>query len=220
MQKKLIVFDLDGTLYKLRGGSYNKSPLKKKVLVNAQNFVALKLSKNKTEAKNIINLIQKKYGEQISIGLEKEFGINRYDYFNTVWDIPAKGIVRRTKNLRGLLLSLKKECRLVIVSDAPLVWIKNVLKELGIEDIFQGMVFSGEGDRRKEFDNIFYYISKTLKISPLDCIVIGDQEDTDVIPAKKLCMKTVFIHSKLQSREADLSIKSIQSLLTKIKKLL
>lgn len=217
--KRLIIFDLDGTLYKLRGDSYNKSSLKKKVLVNAQNFIALKLSKNKTAAENILNLIQKKYGEQISVGLEKEFGVNRYDYFDTVWNIPVKGIVRGTEDLRGVLLSLKKEYRLVIVSDAPLVWIKNVLKELGIEDIFRGRIFSGESDRRKGFKNTFSYIAKKMGVETKNCVVVGDQEDTDIIPAKKLGMKTVFVHSELKSKMADVNIKFIQALPKEIKEL-
>jgi FMN phosphatase YigB (HAD superfamily) len=217
-QRKLIIFDLDGTLYKLRGGSYKKSPLRREVLNNARNFLTLKLSINKTEAKRILASIQKKYGEQISIGLEKEFDIDRRDYFNTVWNIPARSIIIKERNLKKILLTLNKEYKLIVVSDAPLVWISNVLKELNIEGIFRNKIFSGEGNRRKGLNNSFSYIARKLKIKSQNCITVGDQESTDIIPAKKLGMKAIFIHSKQQSSFADLNIKSLQELLKEIKR--
>jgi len=58
-KKGLIIFDLDGTLYKLPGSSFAKSPLQKRVLAGAQNFIAKKLSKNKAEAKTILGDIKK-----------------------------------------------------------------------------------------------------------------------------------------------------------------
>lgn len=212
--KPIIIFDLDGTLYHLRGGSYHRSPLKRNVLKNVQKYIATKLSKNTLEAKQILKNIQAEYNEQISIGLEEKYGIDRYDYFNTVWNIPASGIVKGEPNLKKTLLALHKNFKLVIVSDAPQVWITNVLKELEIDDIFRNSVFSGEGNYRKGFGNAFSNIIQTLKISAQDCIVVGDQEDIDIIPAKKFGMKTVFIHNSQRSQAADINIRLISELLT------
>jgi FMN phosphatase YigB (HAD superfamily) len=208
-QKKLIVFDLDGTLYELSGGSYEKSSLRSCVLKNAQNYIATKLTKNKSKALRILKKIQKEYGEQISIGLEKEFGVDRYDYFNTVWDIPARGIVKKEQGLRDTLLELRKKYNLALLSDAPQVWIYNVLQELKIQDIFRNNIFSGEGGQRKEFGNAFSGITRVLKISPDNCIVVGDQEQTDIIPAKKFGMRAIYVHPKKKSNLADANIKSI-----------
>src|SRR3989339_1388949 len=173
--KSIIIFDLDGTLYHLRGGSYDRSPLKRNVFKNVQKYIATKLSKNQLEAKQILKNIHTEYNEQISIGLEEKYGIDRYDYFNTVWDIPPGDIVKGEHNLRKTLLTLRKNFKLVIVSDAPQVWITNVLKELEIDDIFRNSVFSGEGNYRKGFGNAFSNIIQTLKTSAQDCIVVGDQ---------------------------------------------
>lgn len=219
LQKKLIIFDLDGTLYELRGGSYRKSPLRQSVLKNAQKYVEAKLSRDAREARHILKNIQKQYGEQISIGLEKEFGIDRYDYFNTVWDIPARTIVKKTANLRKTLLTLKKEYKLALASDAPRAWINNVLKELRIQDIFRNNIFSGEGNRRKGFGNTFPKIMRSLKTRPDNCISVGDQEQTDIIPAKKLGMYAVFVHRTKHSPLADSCIKSIRELPTALEKL-
>ncbi len=205
----LIIFDLDGTLYELRGGSYQKSRLRRSIFNNARNYIAKKFSKSKIEARQIINAIQEKYGEQISIGLEKEFGIDRYDYFNAVWDISAFGIVKKTRGLRKILLALKKNYDFALVSDAPRVWIDNVLKELKVQDIFRDNIFSGEGNNRKEFGNAFSNVARELKINFYDCISVGDQENTDIIPAKKLGMRTIFVHRTKHSSAAHINIKSI-----------
>lgn len=218
-QKKLIIFDLDGTLYPLPGGSYSKSPLRRRVLANAREYIALKLSKSKAESRCVLNTIQKQYGEQISIGLGKEYGLDRYDYFNTVWDISARGIVKKNQGLKKMLLLLSKTYNLAVVSDAPKVWIKNVLKTLSVQDIFRDNVFSGEGNRRKGVGNAFGAVIKARGVSPADCIVVGDQEETDIIPAKRIGTRTIFVHPTKRSRLADASIKSMRELLAAMEKL-
>ena len=114
---------------------------------------------------------------------------------------------------------MRKKYQLVLVSDAPRVWIKNVLKELQIQDIFCDNIFSGEGNLRKGLGNTFANIIHTLKILPRNCIAIGDQEHTDIAPAKKLGMYTIFIHRTKRSPLADGCIISIRELPKTLKKL-
>ena len=218
-KRKVIIFDLDGTLYALRGGSYAKSPLRKCVLQNTEKFIAVRLSTSASNARSILRGIQKKYGEQISIGLEKEFSINRYDYFNTVWDIPANGIVKKSPRLTEMLNALRKQYRFALVSDAPRVWIRNVLKELEIQSFFSGRIFSGEGNRRKGLGTAFREVARILKTNTRNCIVVGDQERTDMVPAKKLGMHTIFIHRTRHSPVADFRIRHIRELSSVIAKL-
>ena len=45
-KNKLIIFDLDGTLYKLDGGSFLNSKLNKKILKNVVKYIQKKLKKN------------------------------------------------------------------------------------------------------------------------------------------------------------------------------
>src|SRR5581483_11872860 len=116
---------------------YQKSPLRRHVIRNAEKYIAKKFSIGIPEARRILDLIKKEYGSEISIGMEKEFGFSRYDYFKKVWDIPARSVIRKQQSPRKILLELKKKYRLILVSDAPRVWIGNVLKELNIQDIFR-----------------------------------------------------------------------------------
>lgn len=209
---KIIIFDLDGTLYELEGGSFPQSKLKKKIAEQAKSFVISKLSKNQVEAEAVLKNIQTQYGDDISLGLEKEFSLDRYEYFNFVWNIPALGIVKKSQKLRDILNNLSQDYRLVLVSDAPQIWIDNVLRELNIKEMFIGYIFSGEGTFRKDFNNAFDNILTQLKVHSDNCISIGDQEETDIIPAKKLGMKTIFVNPARCSTQADISIKSINDL--------
>ena len=210
--KITVIFDLDGTLYRLRGASYSNSPLRRAVLRKARLFIARRLRLSPSRADKVLSAIQKEYGEDISIALEKKYGIDRSDYFETVWNLPARGLVRKNLYIRPLLFRLQKKYRLALVSEAPLVWIKHVLEELGISDIFQDQIFSGEGNNRKGFGNAFSQITKMLKVKPIDCISVGDQEKTDIIPAKKIGMKAIYINSKDISPVADANIRDISEL--------
>ena len=94
-----------------------------------------------------------------------------------------------------------------------MIWINKVLEKLSIKDIIQGYVFSGEGDTRKEFNNAFQAIIKKIKIKPSRCVVFGDQLETDIMPAKKVGMKTVYIGNKKEALFiADYVIKSINDI--------
>ncbi len=207
--RRLIIFDMDGTLYSFKEGSFNKSGLRKKILNNAKLYITKNLYKSKEEAKVILEYIEKKYGEDISIALEKEFGIDKNNYFNIVWNIPAKGIVAKNSRLRKFLLGLKTKYSCAIVSDAPIIWINNVLKELNIKDIFKDNIYSGEGKIRKKFGNSFQFVASELKFNPKNCIVVGDQEDTDVIQAKKNGMTAVLVSDKKRLTKADYIINNI-----------
>ena len=191
--KQLIILDLDGTLYDFKEGSFKRSDLRKTVLRNAKKYIMNKLNKTKSEASSVLHTIIAKYGENISIGLEKEFSINRFDYFNSVWNINAKKFIKFDSSVRKILLKISGHYDYLLISDAPMIWIKSVLKELNVADVFSKKIISGEGDQRKIFGNIFHMILGDYKINPENCVAIGDQEKTDIIPAKKLGMRTIFI---------------------------
>lgn len=100
-------------------------------------YIAKNLNKSNSEAANILEYIKEKYGEDISVALEKEFGIDRNTYFNVVWNVPAKGIVEKNSRLRKFLLELGIKYSYALVTDAPVVRVNNVLEELSIGDVFE-----------------------------------------------------------------------------------
>ena len=73
LKNRLIIFDMDGTLYNFKGGSFEKSGLKKRIAENANSFVQIKLNKTKDEASKILKVLRTEYGDNISIALEEKF---------------------------------------------------------------------------------------------------------------------------------------------------
>lgn len=206
--KQTLIFDLDGTIYEFENETLKNSGLYKAIIRNTQIYLSKQLKKTNQEAQQIFDSILKKYGNSISIGLEKEFKLDRYDYFSFAWNIEAKNFVRFNPNIKLLFLDLKNNFKMVLLSDAPVIWVNKVLEYLEIKDIFKGHIFSGEGDIRKEFGNAFKEITKKMYIKANECIVVGDQEETDIIPAKEIGMKTIYIN-KNESNIADYTINNI-----------
>ncbi len=209
---KLIIFDLDGTLYKLKGGSFSSSELNKEMLKNAAKYIQVKLNKSREEASEILKNIKIEYGENISIALEEKYNLDRYEYFDYVWDIDPKNLIIKYDNLENILMRMSKEYQFLLTSDAPRKWIENVLKELNIDSFFEGKILSGEGNKRKVFGNRFTYIAKEYNIKPEQIVAIGDQEESDIIPAKQLGFKTIYINKENKSDVADISIKDTKYL--------
>lgn len=209
---------MDGTLYKFKGGSLKDSGFYNVIIENTLLYILKRLKKTRTEARKILDFILGKYGDSISIGLEKEFEINRYDYFGFAWNVDVKDHVRFNSGIKPFLLNIKDNFNLVLLSDAPRIWVNKVLEQLEVGEIFEDCIFSGEGDARKEFGNGFNEIIKTLGVDANECIVVGDQEDTDIIPAKKIGMKTIYVGEN-KSNIADYSIDNIFALSDIINKL-
>jgi len=211
--KKLVIFDLDGTLYSFKQGSFAKSDLKKRILSGAKEFIKNRLNITDHEAKKILQETQSEYGEHISVGLEKKFGIDRTEYFNTVWNLNPKELIKPTLGLKSLLSKLLKNgYDIILVSDSPKVWITNVLRYLKITNFFIGKIYSGESDNRKAFVNIFNNLARKLNYQPKDCIIIGDQEQTDILPAKEIGATAIFVNTHKKSKIADYSINSVLEL--------
>ncbi len=211
-KSKLIIFDLDGTLYRFRNGSFSGSGLQKIILRNALKFIRKKLKKTKKEAEKILDDIKNKYGEDISIAIEKEYGILRREYFDFVWNVDAHQIIEGEENTKKILKKLNKKYEFLLVSDGAYVWIQNALKELGVENLFEGKILSGDGNKRKSLGNRFTEISERYSFLPKNIVVVGDQEKTDIIPAKKLGFKTIFVNENRISNDADINLKNLENL--------
>ncbi len=200
---KTILFDVDGTLYNF-GQDFNKSSLKKKVKKNAVRLLNNKLDLTLEQAKDKIIEIEKECGEDYSLAFEK-LGISREEYFNSTWNLNVA--LNKDPILREILLALKNKYFLYIVSDAPFIWVNNVLKKLDVKDCFDS-IYTGESDLRKNNGKIFEEILKSKNVS--DVICVGDKESSDVNKPKSYGIKSIKIGKK--SEKADFSIKTIYNL--------
>ena len=216
----VIIFDVDGTLYPFKNGSLMGSGLYDAILSNTKKYLIEKLGMQQDSAERALQNILSEYGTGLSIGMEKLHGVDRCEYFNCAWDLPVGQFLTYNPAVHATLLDLAKHHKVVILSDAPRVWIRKVLSELKLDEVFQdSLIFSGEGDIRKEHGNAFGNMLTVLSAEASSCVSFGDQEHTDIIPAKRLGIKTVFV-GKQKSKVADASIENITKCQEVIKLLL
>lgn len=128
-------------------------------------------------------------------------------------------VKEETTRSREVLLALRKEHRLVLVSNFY-GNINVVLKEFGLDDIFCGIIESAVVGIRKPDPRIFSMGVELLGTEAADVIVVGDSVDKDIIPAKKAGCETVWIkgegwtEQQKECPQADNIIYSLQELLS------
>lgn len=207
--KPLIILDMDGTLYKFDNGNsktFGSSTFYQRVKENAYSFLSRRLSLSKPEAIRIFEEIRKEFKGEISLGLEKKFGITRYEYFGKSWDLNPGEFLQK-KDLSSLVQSLEGE--VAVLTAAPRVWAERVLEYLNIIKYISAL-FTGEPDLRKPNPQAFKQVCDTFGIPPTNAISVGDQIESDILPAKVIGMKTILVGDN--SSNADYCIKNIEEL--------
>lgn len=67
------------------------------------------------------------------------------------------------------------------------------LKYFGLYDKFKSVIFSSDFGYKKPDPRIFLEASKRLEFEPENILCIGDNFDSDIVPAAKLGMKALHI---------------------------
>jgi len=137
-----ILFDMDGTLHPIREKSFIDSKVHEVMAGRSIEYVMNELGLGKDEASRIFNEIIENYPRFYSVGLQEKRGLDRWRYLDFAWNINPEGIVERVPGLPGMLEGLSTVGDLYVVSDAPRVWMNNVLKHLQIRDKFTE-IYSG-----------------------------------------------------------------------------
>jgi len=95
-----------------------------------------------------------------------------------------------------------------------------VLDRFALRPYFKAIVASGEVRWKKPSDEIFEIALYRLSVKPEEAIFVGDDYEADIVGAKKIGMKTIFLSKEYTSSEkADATIESLEELLLAIKQL-
>lgn len=150
------------------------------------------------------------------IRLQMEFlGITGYADA-VVDDLYARTLAETAKS-REVLLELKQRYRMVLVSNFY-GNIATVLKEFGLDGIFENIVESAVVGVRKPDPKIFSLGVEALGMQPEEVMVVGDSMDKDIIPATKAGCHTVWFEGEgwtddpVDGDQADFIISDITEL--------
>ena len=191
---KLVVFDMDGTLYQFpAGGTFLEVPFGMRIQQNTKEFISREFNLNIVESSKRYDEIFKKFDGEMSLGLECEFGIDRFRFFDETWNLDPAEFIIPEPGVRQALESVSVEK--VLLSAAPRIWVDRVLGFMGLAEVFGGRIFTGEPDIRKPSPLVFQQIIDTYGIEAFNALSIGDQEHTDITPARSIGMRALRIGS-------------------------
>ena len=112
-------------------------------------------------------------------------------YAEAVVDDLYQRTCEETAHSRDVLLKLKEQYPMVLVSNFY-GNIAVVLREFGLDGIFQGIIESAVVGIRKPDPRIFLLGVEALGLKAEEVTVVGDSMDKDIIPASKAGCKTVW----------------------------
>lgn len=110
--------------------------------------------------------------------------------------------IRLYPNVVEALTSLKeKGFRLWLLSNAQQVFTAHELQYLGLTDKFDGIYLSSDYQCRKPDIRFFRALLEAQQLNPVNCLMIGNDRNTDIAGAKATGMATLYMHTELTPRD-------------------
>jgi len=179
------LFDLDNTLYSADSGMFDY--LNKRINM----YVSSKLKIDVSYVLQIRKRYIKEYCSTL-LGLKNEFDIDPAEFLFYVHNIDVNMFLQKEEKLNDFILNLPGEK--YIVTNSPLFYAKNVLKALGVNELFGNIydiVFMDYYG--KPYINSIKKVIKKLDIDIKSAIFIDDSFE-NIISAKYLGFKTIYIY--------------------------
>ncbi len=117
--------------------------------------------------------------------------------------IPVKKIIKITidchiipKDHIKVVKELKKKYKVGVLSNYVEGWIKQVLKNYRIENLFDSLTISSAVGERKPNAKIYYEALKKLAVKPKESVFVADEVAEDLVVASGLGMKTIWFDTK------------------------
>ena len=190
---KAILFDIDNTLIDFM------QMKRKSCEASVDAMIEAGLEVKKEDVLKALYELYDKYGieyQQIFQKLLKKLE-GRINY-----KIIASGIIayRKVKefylvsypNVIPILINLKKDYKLAVISDAPTLQAWTRLITMKLDSFFEVVITKGDVKKQKTCSTPFKITLKKLKIKPEEALMLGDRIERDINTAKKLGIKTCF----------------------------
>jgi putative hydrolase of the HAD superfamily len=224
---KALLFDLDDTLYE-------EKQFVKSGFIKVAEFIENKFKiEKKVYYKILIDIFNGGLrGNIFNIALEKVKVAYEEDIIQSMVKIYREHNPKITldKDIKVLLLRLKVIYSLGIVTDGYFKVQKKKVQALGLEELFDSIIYTDEYGREYWKPDVRGYkvALKDLQVSPEETIYIGDNPYKDFIGAKEIGITTVRVlqrgreYSEVRldkEYEADYEIKELHEILNVLKTL-
>jgi len=199
---RIILFDIDNTIYSKKTGLQNQ------IIEKAKAFIKIITNFELQDIDLLIKQLNDRYGTILS-GLIKEFKIDPEEFIKYVFDIEICNFLVEDIKLKKILTKIP--CRIFAFSNSPKEYIEKILHCLGISDCFDGIYdrrFFNYGSKSEPV--VYKKVIDDLKVSSSDCILVDDKA-SNISIAKKLGMQTIWLNENNlpDMNDADFIISNI-----------
>lgn len=195
------IFDFDGTLYPFdfgRANTFAETALQTQLEQNILHFFRTRLAMGREEAKRQLIRLRAEYANQVSHAVEKEWQIDRQEFFDQVWKLDPAQHMAPNPAVAAALTALPMPK--AILTGAPRAWAHPAIDFLGLKELFGEHVYTYDLPLRKPDPKAFLQVAEKWEVDPRQCFAIGDTEETDILPAKSLGMKTIRIGQDVETK--------------------
>ncbi len=211
MQFSTLFFDLDATLYPASNGLWEQ------IRLRIFKFMLEEIGIPEAEIPATRDKYWTTYGTTLE-GLRIHHQVEPDDYLKFVHDLPLKDFLEPDPVLRGLLETLPQD--LWVFTNADHHHASRVLTELGISDLFSGIVDLLALDFIVKPNRKAYQVALKLAgvTDPKKCVMFDDLIQ-NLIPAKELGFYTSLVGENGSSNQADIQLQSIHDMKEKMPQL-
>jgi len=205
--KKLIIFDMDGTLVD-----------SSVTIVNAINYVRERLSLQPMNREKILSKLNDHTINSAQYFYETDsFKADHEVWFSEYYKNNHKREIRLYDGIKELLYELKydKGFKLAIATNAYKISTRQSLIYLDIIDYFDAIVCGDEVPRAKPYPDMLYKILEELDIDASEAIFIGDGE-RDAEASKNANIDYIMVHWGFSTHKKDDAVSTIDELKKRI----
>lgn len=200
MNKNIVIFDLDGTLYPRSNAFFHFLEVKTQqyIMSKCPSLTIEEFNKMEKDIPSVIEAID-------------FLGIPRENFYDSVYgDIDYTKFFDKDKKLIQCFEKSTFKQENFIVTMSGYKEIKNITKLLGI-DKFITKAYSPEGTNVKSKKDLYKLIIDEYKKNKYQQIfIVGDGYSIDILPAMELGIKTIYISSdNVTNKVSDFKIKNI-----------
>jgi FMN phosphatase YigB (HAD superfamily) len=196
---EVIIWDMDGTLYRNTPGMWDG------FLVEIVRKASEQLNVSSDEFAAALHDRYLELGSHTQV--LDELGVDGRGLINEVIQQKLPSLIGRDERLVKMFAGLKKY-RHVIVTNADLESTEIKLGVLGLDlAVFERVFATFEMEFMKPDVRVYEEVLSWLGVDAGKCLVVGDRVETDLVPAKRLGMRTCLVCG--ESGEVDVCLESV-----------
>jgi len=98
-----------------------------------------------------------------------------------------------------IVKEIKKNYKVGLLTNNVQEWVEKVLKNYGLENLFDALIVSSRVGARKPEAKIYYFALKALSVNPKETVFISDELSEDLIGAKGCGIRTIWLDTEYGS---------------------